>query len=43
MKSELLGGKIRGKSGFLGGEKEMQGGGREILKFYIMPNYFLNE
>jgi hypothetical protein len=32
MKIELLEGKIRSKFGFLGGEKETQGVGREILK-----------
>jgi hypothetical protein len=31
MKTELLGGKIRGKIGFLGGEKETQGVEREIF------------
>jgi hypothetical protein len=31
MKTELLGSKIRGKIGILGGEKEKQGVGREIL------------
>jgi hypothetical protein len=34
MKTELLRGKIRGKIGFLEGEKEMQGVGREIFKGY---------
>jgi hypothetical protein len=33
MKTELLGGKIRGKIGFLGGEKETHGVGREIFLF----------
>jgi hypothetical protein len=32
MKTELLRSKIRGKIEFLGGEKEMQGVGREIFK-----------
>jgi hypothetical protein len=32
MKTKLLGGKIRGKIGSLGGEKETQGVGREIFE-----------
>jgi hypothetical protein len=33
MKTELLGNKIRGKIGFLGGEKETQGVRKEILLY----------
>jgi hypothetical protein len=35
METELLRGKIRGKFGFLGGEKETWGVGREI--FLLLP------
>jgi hypothetical protein len=35
MKIELLGGKIMGKIGFLGGEKEAWGVGREIFMEHL--------